>query len=291
MKAFPELVTMVKGLCRSLRAVSSSMILILLLVYVWAIMMHMLMKEEKEFNDALYTEEGLGFQSIITCIWTLLVDATLLLDDAGPLMTTLLFSDKPNFVTAGLLFLFYYILSAMLILQSLIGVLCDVVSQVRAEEQDAHVIGLVKQEILSDLRKYEGGSNVISQEELLSVLQKPPTIALMKKLKIDRVYFWEVQKCLFTKPGQTVPIKACLDLMVTCQGNNPTTVEAMAGGMLSVIHELAEVRKILENDMAKMESGLTSTITDLVQGMARPCSQGEFAAPGDNEVRLKLYNL
>merc|ERR1719426_302492 len=54
MKAFPELVTMIKGLCRSLRAISSSMILVGLMVYVWAIMMHMLMKEEEDYNEALW---------------------------------------------------------------------------------------------------------------------------------------------------------------------------------------------------------------------------------------------
>ena len=31
------------------------------MVYVWAIMMHMLMKEEKEFNEALWAEGMLGF--------------------------------------------------------------------------------------------------------------------------------------------------------------------------------------------------------------------------------------
>merc|ERR1740133_922647 len=61
MKAFPELVTMIKGLVRSLRAISSSMILIGLMVYVWAIMMHMLMKEETEYNDELWSEMMLGF--------------------------------------------------------------------------------------------------------------------------------------------------------------------------------------------------------------------------------------
>merc|ERR1740133_763450 len=64
MKAFPELVTMIKGLVRSLRAISSSMILIGLMVYVWAIMMHMLMKEEKEFNDQLWQESMLSFETI-----------------------------------------------------------------------------------------------------------------------------------------------------------------------------------------------------------------------------------
>merc|ERR1719424_2248841 len=72
MKAFPELVIMIKGLVRSLRAISSSMILIGLMVYVWAIMMHMLMKEETELNDQLWKESMLGFNTITKCIWILL---------------------------------------------------------------------------------------------------------------------------------------------------------------------------------------------------------------------------
>merc|ERR1719198_1149169 len=86
MKAFPELVTMIKGLVRSLRAISSSMILVGLMVYVWAIMMHMLMKEEEEFNDRLWNEWFLGFSTITKCIWTLFLDGTLMLDNSGPLM-------------------------------------------------------------------------------------------------------------------------------------------------------------------------------------------------------------
>merc|ERR1719439_116120 len=81
MKAFPELVTMIKGLVRSLRAISSSMILIGLMVYVWAIMMHMLLKDEKEFNDQLWEENQLSFGTITKCIWTLIMDGTLMLDN------------------------------------------------------------------------------------------------------------------------------------------------------------------------------------------------------------------
>merc|ERR1719486_815105 len=105
MKAFPELVTMIKGLVRSLRAISSSMILIGLMVYVWAIMMHMLLKEEKEFNEQLWEENQLSFGTITKCIWTLIMDGTLMLDNAAPLMTTLLFHDNFSYVLAGMLFM------------------------------------------------------------------------------------------------------------------------------------------------------------------------------------------
>merc|ERR1719482_640989 len=112
MKAFPELVTMIKGLVRSLRAISSSMILVGLMVYVWAIMMHMLMKEEVEFNQRLWDESQLDFTTMTRCIWTLLMDGTLMLDNSAPLMTELLFSNQANHKIAGMFFALYAPLSA-----------------------------------------------------------------------------------------------------------------------------------------------------------------------------------
>jgi len=45
--------------------------LIGLMVYVWAIMMHMLMKQEHEFNEGMWDDGMLGFSTMTRCIWTL----------------------------------------------------------------------------------------------------------------------------------------------------------------------------------------------------------------------------
>merc|ERR1740130_2051543 len=85
MKAFPELVTMIKGLIRSLRAISSSGILVGLMVYTWAILLHMLLKNEDALNQELYEASLMNFATITNCMWILIVDGTLMLDNAGPL--------------------------------------------------------------------------------------------------------------------------------------------------------------------------------------------------------------
>merc|ERR1719247_40434 len=61
MKHFPELVTMIKGLLRSLRAIASSMVLVSLMVYTWAILIHMLLKGDREFNSHVKEEHGFEF--------------------------------------------------------------------------------------------------------------------------------------------------------------------------------------------------------------------------------------
>merc|ERR550537_807873 len=102
------------------------------------------------------------------------------------MMTTLLWSGQFNMGLAGLFFVMYALLSAMLILQMLIGVLCDVVSRVGQEQRDATAIGLVKQELLADLVACDDGDGKISQEELLNLMNKSTSKALMKKLNINR---------------------------------------------------------------------------------------------------------
>merc|ERR1719199_2453756 len=93
----------------------------------------------------------------------------MMLDDASPLMASLLFSDQFNYVLGGFLFVLYALLSAMCILQMLIGVLCDVVSTVKAEEVSATAIGLMKQELLVHLKDV-GKDGKISQQQLSKIM-------------------------------------------------------------------------------------------------------------------------
>lgn len=202
----------------------------------------------------------LGFDTMTKCIWTLIMDGTLMLDNSAPLMTELLFSGKFNYFLAGALFVAYAMLSAMLILQMLIGVLCDVVSRVGSEQRDATAIGLVKQELLEDLRRFDGGDGKISHHELSSVMNNPKSKALLKKLNINRAFLLELQKMMFTKADQQVTIKAILELMILCRGDSPTTVESMSGGILSIIHELSGIKKILEKDITNVQSNIEADL-------------------------------
>merc|ERR1719247_2867784 len=249
MKAFPELVTMIKGLCRSLRAISSSMILVGLMVYTWAILLHMMMKDEDEFNTEIQEELGLDFRTITNCMWALLMDGTLMLDGTPTLMTKLLWAPKFNMLLAGLFFVLYALLSALLILQMLIGVLCDVVSRVGQEQRDAQAIGLVKQEILADLKQFDGGDGKISQKELLRVMKHPQSKALMKKLNINRLFLMELQRMMFPNEHSQVTIKAVLELMILCRGDNQATVEAIAGGFCFLSQEVMEVKTKLTSQL------------------------------------------
>merc|ERR1719326_1646347 len=130
MRAFPELITMLKGMIRALRAISSSLILVGIMTYCFAILLHMLLKDEYGLNERLRTEIlwwGLDFTGIADCMWILFFNGTLMLDNANPLMSVMMYSGKVNVVIAGIIFVTFVILTALVVVQMLIGVLVDVV--------------------------------------------------------------------------------------------------------------------------------------------------------------------
>merc|ERR1712054_43683 len=100
-------------------------------------------------------------------------------------MTKLIYSADFTLCFAGVLVSIYTLLSALLILQMLIGVLCDVVSRIGQEQRDAQAIGLVKQELLGDLMEFAGDDGKISKEELHKVMSNTKSKALPKKLNIN----------------------------------------------------------------------------------------------------------
>jgi len=256
MRAFPELVTMIKGLIRSLRAISSSGILVGLMVYTWAILLHMLLKEEDELNEWLWEENEEDFTNLTNCMWMLIMQGTLMLDNAAPVMTRLLYHQKWTVKLAGLFFFIYTLLSALLILQMLIGVLCDVVSRVGQEQRDAQAIGIVKQELLEIITEADGGDGKISHEELGKVMKHPKSVAVLKKLNINRLFLMELQKMMFPKKTSTVPIKAVLELMIMCRGANPATVETLSGGFCFLASELGDLKCRLVENIKSMEIDL-----------------------------------
>jgi hypothetical protein len=256
MKSFPELVTMIKGLLRSLRAIASSMVLVGLMVYTWSILIHMLMKEEHEYNKDLKEKYDYEFSKVGDCIWTLLMAGTLMLDNAAPVMTDLLFNKDWVKVLVGLAFISYCWLSALLILQMLIGVLCDVVSQVGQERRDAECIGLMRQELLGDFNKYDDGDGKISKEEFRLIVDTENSKALLKKLTINRLFLLEIADLMFPNEEVQVPIRSILELMIMCRGGNTATVQIISSALC-----------FLSNELGAMEDGISAKIEDEIAKM------------------------
>merc|ERR1712232_1071453 len=122
-------------------------------------------------------------------------------------------------------------LSAITVMNMLIGVLCEVVSEVARGEKDDNEIRLIKEHILVELMKFDDdGDGMVSKSELERVIRNPKSIAVFRSLDVNVPYLMELQKMLYPKKDARVPMKAIMELMLMCRGSLATTVKHMTSG-------------------------------------------------------------
>eukprot|EP00811_Abedinium_folium_P022542 NODE_3193_length_2076_cov_16.446383.p1 GENE.NODE_3193_length_2076_cov_16.446383~~NODE_3193_length_2076_cov_16.446383.p1 ORF type:complete len:593 (+),score=162.48 NODE_3193_length_2076_cov_16.446383:123-1901(+) len=220
MRFFPELMTMVKAMRAALRAVSSSLAMVLILIYAFGIVLHMVMKEVDSGLD-------LYFSSVPLCMWSLLIHGTLL-DSPGAIMNAMRTEEKAQAWINLTLFLIFVFLSALTLMNMLIGVLCEVVSSVSIREKDEAAINGLKDTVLSALKKYDtDGNKMISQPELLEVLENEDAALIIEALDIDHTHLMDMQAMMYSKKSE-ISMDEIMEMLLFSRGNVPTTFRQMS---------------------------------------------------------------
>merc|ERR1712173_193608 len=96
----PEIVTMTRGIIIASRAVASALMMSVVLTYVYAIVLHLTLRDQLSLNRKLSDEIDRTFETIPRCMWTLLVDGTFMSDGAAIIMTEMLHQGKPATIFA-----------------------------------------------------------------------------------------------------------------------------------------------------------------------------------------------
>lgn len=220
--------------------------------------MFMLLGKEHEFNKLIYSQSFLDFSSVFHSMWTLLMNGTFLLDNSAPLMTQLIFNQQPKLCFAGVIFGVYVFLTNVLILNMLIGVLCDLVTQVNNEQKAAQAVAYVKQVLAGRLREV-ATDGLIGRHELQKIMHESKGV--LKKMGINELFLFQMEEMLYAdETGRSIPIKAALDLLLMCRSDNAATVETLAGGFGYLTREFSELRefmlgKITASEMSSKRSG------------------------------------
>merc|ERR1719433_2295733 len=166
-----------------------------------------------------------NFATLPRCMWTLLMDGTLM-DNTGYVMKKLRDEGSLSTWISLIIFMVFILLSAMTVMNMLIGVLCEVVSTVANAEKDEAAIKLMKESILVELKRFdEDGNGLISPDELQHVMQDPQALYVLKSLEIDIHALQEMMNMIYQQgESNEVTIGFIMDLMLMCRGDLPSTV-------------------------------------------------------------------
>merc|ERR1719491_2521946 len=120
------------------------------------------------------------------------------MQNAGDILTIMIREGKMNTGLAVLLFISFMLLSAMTVMNMLIGILCEVVSAVAAQEKEDHAIALIKDTILAMLMTFdEDGNGLISKKELQHVMEDATALDVLQSLEVHVHYMMELQDMLY----------------------------------------------------------------------------------------------
>jgi hypothetical protein len=185
LKGLPELLTLVKAMGSALRSVSTVMVLLMLLIYVFAIVFRMMLGSNPDMQ--------LLFGSMSLAMSNLFYIGTLG-DNIGAVFLEIFYTDY----VCGVLFVLYIFLTMFTVLNMLIGVLCEVVSAISEQSKEEILVDYVKETLLKVLLEFDDeGDGLVSRKEFEALMDNPDARKAFIDLDVNPDNFKTVSEFLF----------------------------------------------------------------------------------------------
>lgn len=187
----PELLTLVKAMVAALQSVGATLILLVACLYIFGIVFTMRYRDggSQEWEQNLQQDY---FGGLWVSVITLLVHGTLL-DDI-----TSVFNELRKDVTYMLVFIGFIVLSSFTVLNMLVGVLAEVVTQTADSEKFERNVSETRRHFHSLFLKMDmDASGSLSQVEFERMLEDKKAVKLLSNLGIKKDRCVELKKQIF----------------------------------------------------------------------------------------------
>mmetsp|Transcript_89684 Transcript_89684/g.159328 ORF Transcript_89684/g.159328 Transcript_89684/m.159328 type:complete len:574 (+) Transcript_89684:89-1810(+) len=241
LRSLPDLLTLVNGMFAAAQAVLSSLFLIVMLNYVFAIIMHMFLKDIPELSES--------FGTLGLTMWTLILDGTFM-DGTKSILDAVRMLDMVEAAGAFLAwsmvltFTLYILLTNITVMNMLIGVLCEVVSQIKKRDEEKVAINFMKQHLRGMLEALDTDQNgQIAKEELQDLVKVPVAMKVLQELEVNPQYLMDLTESLFEQDAdagraQEVTREELMEVILKVRGNRDVTME-------DIVETRCDLRKVM----------------------------------------------
>jgi len=227
----PELMILAKGMLLAVRSVAAVLVLLGLVIYVFSIIFVQLIGESPEAVGS--------FESVPQSMNTLLKQVVCGFDVI--LVNRLLDAD----LTCYFVFLFYFLIASLTIMNMLIGILCDVVSNVATDEKEESfvlkvesLVGHLMQDLDTD------GSHTLSKEEFDGIIMNQDMMHVLLDFGVDVVGIVDFANFLFQEVDE-LSFAEFLQLVVQFRETKAATMK-----------DVMDLRKYLARELTCLENRL-----------------------------------
>eukprot|EP00930_Biecheleria_cincta_P058337 TRINITY_DN44179_c0_g1_i1.p1 TRINITY_DN44179_c0_g1~~TRINITY_DN44179_c0_g1_i1.p1 ORF type:complete len:605 (+),score=83.63 TRINITY_DN44179_c0_g1_i1:52-1815(+) len=244
LRSMPELLILVKGMVAAAHSVFFTLLLLFIAVYMFAIAF-------RQLTDGTPLGDK-HFSTVLASMHTLFLDGTLL-DGTGDLVRDLL---RESWAYVLVLYVFVT-LAALMVMNMLIGVLCEVVSAVAAAERDSISVATVKEGIMGIISRGgldTDGDNQISKMEFNAILYDAEAVRLLNSVDVDTYGLVDLSDFIFSSDDDTqeemqLSYEDFIDLILSLRGSNTATVK-----------DVVDLRKFMQERLKRIEGKLDRLI-------------------------------
>lgn len=277
LRSMPELLIMIKGIVAATRAVMFTLLLLLGIMYVFGIACRQL--SEKTVMGEQY------FRTVGRSMYTLLVSGTFL-DNLGSVSDAILAESTACII----LFYIFILLASCVLMNMLIGVLCEVVAAVSEVEKEGMALGFVASTLERILREADkDGDMMISKKEFCAMLTSREALLALKEVDIDPLSLIDFTDDIFGEDGTddvSLSFSDFLQMVLEYRQTNSTTVK-----------DFIELRKFVSTSFARIEEALSSApsspslLPPKNSAWDPPTGPGSDKLPGSNAGSKNLFQV
>jgi len=211
LRALPEMMMLIKGITSAMKSVFYTLCLLVMLLYIFGIIFKHQTQPHPEIQGEL-------FPNVLESMLSLLLYGTFL---DGP--SSVLNSLKETGAVLPVLFLVFIFMSGFTLLNMLIGILCDVVSQVSQTEREENEVQFLKTNLLGILEVYDKNDDQhINREEFGLLMRNPELHEVLKRFGTSPQGLLQLRDVLYSEAASKdrLSFKEFLQAVLRLRGRN-----------------------------------------------------------------------
>lgn len=272
----PELETMVSSMLAGVRSVLTAAVFLLAMTYGFAIALRQMGE-----STAWGTEH---FASVPGSVWTLLVES--MLPDNGELLGRM---GQERWYCSVVYFAFL-LFSAVLLMNMLVGLLCDVVFEVSHNEKMQRGIDSMSTKLQTILRSIDRNyDGLVSKAEFESMIENKDAVSILSDVGVDVVALVGESDFIFSQHGRSqLPFEDFRDEVLSFRSTSSPTMGVITAlkrfthmGLEQIAGRLATVEMLLHHN-------LRSELRPLEPPAKPPSDVREAAPPGELHFKRSL---
>jgi len=246
----PELLILIKGLMVAARSVFFTLVLLLLITYVFSIAFARL-------------SEGTSLEEIFPSMPSALL--TLIVKSVMPDREIFFREVASQSWFMGALVLIFILIGSLIVLNMLVGILVEAVQTVATMEHEQIRVDFAKNvlwQLIAKTSADQNKDNKISEQEFLKLIERDDASEALLMLGVDMYAAKEYSKLLF-EDGEPLSFGEFMDAMLTLRGSNQTTVK-----------DIVNLRKFTADEFSQLHAVLLDVCRFLAgQGMSEKLAQ------------------